>query len=137
MTYYSDIARMLGLALGEEFKIKEENETRPETYQFTKDGLQSRTENVLDWKPVNEIIPMILKGDFEISKMKWKPKPGEYYFVFELRKDAGKWKWQGNSMDLAYWKSGNCFKTFEDAEIAGKDVVKRQMREYAERILKK
>lgn len=32
---------------------------------------------------------------------------------------------------------GNCFKTFEEAEIAGKDIVKRQLRDYAERILKK
>lgn len=137
MTYYSEIARMLGLILDEEFKIKEEKEIRQETYRITENGLQCRTDNDPEWRPVNEMIPMIPKGVFEISKMKWKPKPGEYYFVFELRKDAGKWKWQGNSMDLAYWTSGNCFKTFEEAEIAGKDIVKRQLRDYAERIQKK
>lgn len=132
MNYYSKFAEMLGLTLDEEFKLKAENEVQPDTYRITDDGLQSRPNDSQAWRLNDEAINQILNGILEIEKLKWTPKLYDWFYVYEIDKPVGKWKWYGDSMDLAYWKSGNCFRTIQKAETKGKEIVERIQKEYSE-----
>ena len=132
MNYYSKTAEMLGLTLNEEFKLKKENEVKPDTYRITDDGLQSRTNDRQEWQPDDEAMNQIMDGIFEIERLRWTPKLYDWFYVYEIGKPVGKWKWYGDTMDLAYWRSGNCFKTLKEANAKGKEIMEAIRKEYEE-----
>lgn len=69
------IAQMLGLELGEEFKIKGYDGL---IYKLTDAGLELTTvdDQKTKWFDHGALISL-LKGKFEIVKLPWKPKEGE------------------------------------------------------------
>lgn len=40
--------------------------------------------------------------------------------------------WNGDTSDLVYWKLGNCFRTREEAETKGKEIMETIKKEYRE-----
>lgn len=73
------IAQMLGVELGEEFKIKGEDELM--TYRFNSDGLQVTYGDgiELSYLSTNSAFVALVNGTDEIVKLPWKPKEGESY----------------------------------------------------------
>lgn len=106
-----NVCTMLGLELGEKFKIKGD----VGTYEFGLEGLWG------DYGTDAEALEAILCGSAEIAKLPWKPKKGETYYTFELL--DGKWIvhllwWAGSPNGYALLEKGWVYRTQEEAEAA-------------------
>lgn len=113
-----EIAKMLGVELGEAFKVKGDDIT---TYIFTDDGLKLTYDGGIGIVEISSDVAFaaLVKGTDEIVKLPWKPKKGETYYTFELL--GGKWTvrpswWGGFPNEYALLDKGWVFRTKEEAE---------------------
>ena len=135
MNYYKKIAEMLGVELGEEFKLKPSCLEKPWNclYRFSKDGLENKYSDLSWVKCEKGAIDNILIGQTEVIKIPWKPEKGEpnWYYSVGL-KEANLTQWEDKLWDLLYWKVGNFFKTKEEAETKGKEIIEQIRKEFEE-----
>ena len=56
------------------------------------------------------------KETLQWEKYRWQPKKGELYFSILLRQipEIAHYSWTGDSLDMNFYKMGNCFKTEEE-----------------------
>lgn len=135
MNYYKKIAEMLGVELEEEFKLKPSWLEKPWNclYRFSKDGLENNYSELSWVKCEKGVIDNILIGQTEVIKIPWKPKEGkEYWYYSEAWKQGISTKWESEIQDLIFWKVGNCFRTKEEADAKGKEIIKQIQKEYKE-----
>ena len=118
------IAEMLGLQLGEEFKVKGYDEL---TYRFTNDGLELTHDSGIELAKISANVAFVdlVNGKDEIIKLPWKPKAGEPYYSFGGRffGDPTVWIvvdviWQGLAYDVAMFDKGWVYKSKEEAKAA-------------------
>ena len=131
MNYWKQFAEMLGLELEQEFVLTDVDGNRKNelTYKITEYGPLCRSLIVNDWLTVSLItFKKIMDGDYKVVTKPWKPKKGEPY----LRKDASCITWCFDNIDLCRWKACNCFKTREEAETKGKEIMEQIRKEYEE-----
>lgn len=126
------IAHMLGVELGEEFKIKGHEEL---TYRFFSDRLQLTYDNNIELSDLAAKVAFValLNGTDEIVKLLWKPKKGDVYFTFGLL--GSKWVvrslwWGGFPEEYALLDKGWVYRTCEEAEAALPAVAKEMGVEY-------
>lgn len=63
----------------------------------------------------------------------WKPKDGDAYWKWATDVELAQFKrWNGASTDFACWKLGNCFKTSEEAQSKGKEIMEQIQKEFKE-----
>lgn len=115
-----EIAKMLGVEIGEEFKIKGVDKF---TYKFDSDKLMVTCYDNMETTAivVSGTFAELLSGESEIVKLPWKPKKGETYYTFELL--GGKWMvhllwWAGTPNGYALLDKGWVFLTREEAAAA-------------------
>lgn len=121
------IAAMLGLQLGEEFKVKGYEEL---TCRFASDGLKLTYDNGLEISGSTAKVTLValLNGKDEIVKLPWKPKNGQGYYTFGT--SVGKrwmiWQqlWNNHPVDLALLDKGWIYRTRAEAEAALPAVAK-------------
>ena len=113
------IAHMLGVEIGEEFKVK----GREYIFHFVDNGLIAyRTDgSALPYENCLAHFLWLINGEEEIVKLPWKPKKGDTYFTFTLMGD--KWGthsywWGGFPDEYALLDKGWVFRTKEEAEAA-------------------
>ena len=111
------IAQMLGVELGEEFKVEGDNRT----YWFDLDGLHSGEYVVEDED--DAMLHDLLCGEVEIVKLPWKPKQDETFYTFGIHATETKWvvvsvKWWDNVKNLALYKIGWIYRSQAKAEAA-------------------
>ena len=115
------IAKMLGVELGEEFKIKGHDGL---TYKLTDNGLELTTVDGQKTKWFDHgALNSLLKGKMEIVKLPWKPKEGEKYWGFWYSSLNDAWivllyTWGNNPADFAFYKAGWVYRTKEEAQAA-------------------
>lgn len=114
------IAQMLGVAIGEEFKIKGEDEL---IYRFDSDGLKLTHDSGIELAQISANVAFVdlVNGKDEIDKIPWKPKKGEEYYTFSL--SVGKWivcrqSWTNHPIDLALRDKGWIYHSKKEAEDA-------------------
>lgn len=115
MNYMSKIAEILGVELGEEFKVRSTKYTQnvnSEIFVFTKVGITTD-----DGITRNDILIDLLLGVLEIVKLPWKPKGAEpVYYVcpdgFVLMETFN----PTYSKHLSMYKLGKLYRTREEAE---------------------
>lgn len=86
---FPQIAEMLNVDIGEEFKLQEIDN---KIYKIELNGFWQRTENQKCWDSMEGSffeLNAILMGKRTVVKLPWKPKKGETYYTFELLN--GKW----------------------------------------------
>lgn len=136
MNYYKQFAAMLGLELGQEFVLTDvDGNIKGElTYKFTEDGLLYKSPTLVNWsKSSSGTIVRLLNGDYKTVHKPWKPKYGEQYWSYSLKINGACFSLFGNCFeDYAIWKSGNCFRTKEEAETKGKEIMEQLQKEYEE-----
>ena len=111
--YMQDVARMLGVELGEEFKIDGSNLI----YKFFENGLCCKCDGA--WLPAKYQFLDLIKGELEIVKLPWQPKKGDkYYRPYAYFKCADVSLWEGYSLDFALKEAGMIFRTKEECEAA-------------------
>lgn len=120
-----EIAKMLGVELGEEFELKDkqDNCVSTEIYKFSEDSLLYRYRDQDGYHTaLSQTLYPLFRGDYEVIKLPWKPKFGDRYFgVFEFN---GKLQicrydiWRGTIAEEAQYRCGWVFRTREEAEAA-------------------
>lgn len=116
-----EIAKMLGVELGEEFKIKGEEEL---TYRFDSDGLKLITHDSgieIAKISANVAFAALVNGKDEIVKLPWKPKKGDVYSTFGRLGD--KWVvrslwWGGFPEEYALLDRGWVYRSEKEAQAA-------------------
>lgn len=117
--HMADVAKMLGLELGEEFKI---NLCPNELFKFDMNGILAQEQGEASWRSANHgMLQELVYGSFEIVKLPWKPKKGEDYYTFSS--SDGSWRvtqqhWTCHPFDLAVLAKGWAYHTKEEAEFA-------------------
>lgn len=119
------IAHMLGVELGEEFKIK----GYKLTYMITDDkGLMATDDSPeTGWTPANTLFAALLNGDAEIVKIPWKPKMYEEYWTFgKLGKQwtVGTLSWEELPYEILLLSKGWVYRTRAEAKTALPAVAK-------------
>lgn len=130
------IAHMLGVELGEEFKIKGYEEW---FYKFDNDRVLMFKHNddvKMPVAPVSVYVALLalLRGECEIIKLPWKPKRKDTYWTFYINnhdKLDTDWNiWTEEVAELARLKAGWVFRTRAEAEAALPAVAKEMGVEY-------
>ena len=62
----------------------------------------------------------------QIEKLRWKPKAGESYFAILLQQvpEIAHYSWTGDSLDMNFYKMGNCFRTIEEVQAKLEQIKK-------------
>lgn len=121
----AQVAKMLGVEIGEEFNIIEDGEQLYYCpYKFTEKGLVGKYNNIWD-KRLSELI----RGICKVEKLPWKPKDKEVVYsmldnhtIFPIEFDCT------STTYVALYKCGWLFRTEKEAE-ANKERVIKEMRE--------
>lgn len=140
MTYYKQFAEMLGLELGQEFILTTPNGEKANltTYKIIEDGIYYKSatnDGTHDglFSASDEILGSLLIGELKAVPKQWKPKYGEQYWMYSLKNNRACCSLFGDYVDdYAIWKSGNCFRTEEEAEAKGKEIMEKLVKEYEE-----
>lgn len=124
-----EIIQMLGVAIGEEFKIKDKHGefVSDKTYKFSENALMyfhQEDDNI--YRIVSRTtLCSLLNGNYEIVKLPWKPKVGEKYYSFggKFIGDSSIWIivdviWDGLAYDVDMLDKGWVFRTKEEAKAA-------------------
>ena len=114
--YMADVAKMLGVEIGEEFQLKDSSGEIRNTHRFkiTINGLCKFIGNT--WVCHNWIGDLLI-GKYEIVKLPWKPKfDDEYYCTSVPQRCVRKCYWSNITRDYAFYKLGMCYRTREEAE---------------------
>lgn len=76
--YMAAVAKMLGVELGEEFIIQ--NQDRKETVVIALDGFHVIQPNNVLSPDRGKLLSKVLQGLYEVKKKPWEPKGGEYVY---------------------------------------------------------
>lgn len=117
------IAKLLGVEVGEEFKVKGDDEL---TYIFTDDdGLKITFAGDIEISQIsiNSAFVALVMGKDEIVKLPWKPKKDETFYTFGIHATENKWvvvsaEWWDNVKNLALYKIGWIYRSQAEAEAA-------------------
>lgn len=115
---FKEIARLFNLALNERFKLRFKDTELDFIFYFDKDGLKDICGDI--WS--NTAFDL-LRGKYEVVKLPFKPKQGEYYFyIVDTDGNIDCLNWDGVGFDYKLFSMGNCFRTAEEA-LEHKDAV--------------
>lgn len=125
-----EIAKMLGVELGEEFQVRDTyNGKRIIEQRLFFIVLQGAFFKEDKYSPIcrcPNILENLITGELEVVKLPWKPKFNEKYYtfcrVFRYREFDGwsieTYNWANTPMDVALLKTGWVYRTREEAEAA-------------------
>lgn len=135
MNYWKQFAEMLGLELGEKFELTYDDGTiNEDTYKIEEDGFYYKTKQSEDWlAEPSTTVNKLITGYCKAVPKPWKPKFGEQYWSYSLKINRTCCNMFGEFIeDYAMWKSGNCFRTEEEAKTKGKEIMEKLVKEYEE-----
>lgn len=125
------IAKMLGVELGEEFKIDIRSN---DIFQITESGIWMKKDvNKDEWVEMPFEFMMLCNGDANIVKLPWKLKKGDAYFSFVLMGDkwgVGSLHWGGFPNEYGLLEKGWVYRTCAEAQAALPAVAKEVGAEY-------
>lgn len=115
MNYMGKVAEMLGVEIGEEFKIEFEGGMLSDDSYMLLNGGMFRSGGYLVSAPC---IWSLIKGEYKIVKLPFKPKNGDKYYTYYT--NGEEWliwdsTWSGDVSDYARLKSGIVFRTSQEA----------------------
>jgi hypothetical protein len=114
----SEIAKLLGVELGEEFII--ENKDRKETVVLAMDGLHVIQPNDVLSPDHGKLLSKMLQGVYEVKKLPWEPKQGEEYWTIHfgttVKSHVICYPWIGDKPDFANLRLNMIYRTREEAE---------------------
>ena len=120
--YMQDVARMLGVELGEKFNVSSCGQT---LYMLTEDGLSCL---VCDKWVEQADFAFMIKGKYKIIKRPWQPKNGDrYYFPVDGFTITSCAIWCDSTLEYALKEAGMIFKTKEECEAALPELRKKYL----------
>ena len=123
--YMADVAKMLGVELEEEFRIKET--LTKSIYKITSSGLLGKYDGK-DWKHENYALASLLIGVYHIIKLPWQPKEGDrYYYPGTNFTTVSNGIWCALTLEYALKEAGMIFRTAEECEAALPELRKKYL----------
>ena len=131
--YMAEVAKLLGVELGESFKITSDTQgDYPGDYQnyyrFTENNCFETSVDGVKWETATVIVLRgILMGDTRIVKLPWKPQEGEKYYVprisVQLKDRYYCYYWDNSSVGIKRYDMGIVCKTPEEAITMAKEML--------------
>ena len=120
MNLIPEIAKMLGVEIGEEFRIKDESGIDEDFHRFTDCSLVYYDQAMCEWQESMRILELI-EGRAEVVKKPFEPKEGETYWNVAWSETEHVivvciLQWISNDRCYADKYAGNCFRTEAEAE---------------------
>ena len=119
MNLIPKIAEMLGVEIGEEFKVKTDKFTSETLFRITESGAECSVYGE-DYYEADHMFCAILAGKYEIVKLPFEPKNGDRYFRIFIDSDRGinvySDTWLDWTTDYMCKYCGNVFRTESEAE---------------------
>ena len=109
MNYMEQVAKMLGVELGQYFEIC----GRYGTYFLSYDGFYQ----VEGGCKVEYMLSNLLSGECKIKHKPWKPNYGEIYYSVNSFGKVCEEQWYRDLLDRMFYKIGNCYKDISQAEV--------------------
>ena len=120
--YMAKVAKLLGVELGESFKITSDTEGDYQNYyRLTENNCLEMSDDGVEWKMTTAavLLKYILMGDTRIVKLPWKPQEGEKYYVprIAIRHYDRHYcyYWDNSGVDIKRYDMGIVCKTPEEA----------------------
>lgn len=120
--YMAEVAKLLGVELGQSFKITSDTEGDYQNYyRFTENNCLEMSDDGVEWKMTTAaaLLKYILMGDIRIIKLPWKPRKGEKYYVprIAVRPEDRQYYyyWSNSGVDIKRYDMGLVCKTSEEA----------------------
>lgn len=120
--YMAEVAKLLGVELGESFKITYSNQGDCQNYyRFTENNCIEISNDGVEWKMTTAAILLkdTLMGDIRIVKLPWKPRKGEKYYMprIAIRPEDRHYcyYWDNSGIDIKRYDMGLVCKTPEEA----------------------
>lgn len=114
-----EIAKMLGVELGEEFNVK--GIPAEWIFKLSDEGLVAYNKKGQRIEDSPQLLTHLLTGENGIVKLPWEPKEDDVYYTFNL--SCRKWVvrpswWEGFPDEYALLDKGWVYRTKEEAEAA-------------------
>ena len=118
--YMAEVAKLLGVELGESFKITSGIQDDYQSYyRFTESSGIEISDDGVTWKmtSVATLLKYLLMGDIRIVKLPWKPAIGVEYYIpsITLAKKHDIRKWYNIEDNQRHYNLGIVCKTREEA----------------------
>lgn len=124
MNYMEQVAKMLGVELGEKFRINFKDDplnisgryTSDHEYFFSNEGVEVITAGYACIS--SDVLFKLIMGEWEIKRKPWKPNDQEDFWYVEP--DGYVYRFacfnQADADYMNYYKLGNCYRTKAEAE---------------------
>ena len=120
--YMAEVAKLLGVELGESFKITSDTQGDYHNYyRLTENNCLEISDDGVEWKTTIAAVLLkhILMGDIRIIKLPWKPREGEKYYVPRIAIRPYDrhycYYWDNSGVDIKRYDMGIVCKTPEEA----------------------
>ena len=120
--YMAEVAKLLGVELGESFKITSDTHGDYQNYyRFTENNCLEMSDDGVEWKMINAevLLKRILMGNIRIIKLPWKPQKDEKYYIPCININPvhmyDEYYWNNDNIDIGYYRMGLVCKTQEEA----------------------
>lgn len=130
MNYMKQVAEMLGVELGEKFRIRivRGSDYTPEfDYRITDSRLEFFDGDVLGWIPsADGVLERVLYDQYEIMKLPWKPVKGQEYYMPNIENghaDYCVYVWSNNHKCEDRYNSGLICRTKNEAIEKAEDIL--------------
>lgn len=119
MNHMAEVAKLLGVELGEVFFIREYPSDSKTYLKFTENGLERSLDKDSWSKAAGWVWGQLITGAFKINKLPWKPQEGEkYYIPYITTQQKGMhvtYYWKNDHIDIEHYRMGLVCKTKEEA----------------------
>ena len=118
--YMAEVAKLLGVELGESFKITSDTQGDYQNYyRFTENNCLEISDDGVEWKTtiVAVLLKHILMGDIRIIKLPWRPSRGDVYYMPSVTSIGKciKLFWTGSKNDECSYQQGLVLRTKKEA----------------------
>lgn len=130
MNYIPKIAEVMGLKIGEQFKVKVGGEETTATFWFVEDGLMYDVpDDKFTGYASKQTLVSILDGEYEVVKLPWVPRIGQDYWCVLPSCDPDYPRTALVTMNKSLFSMinlyfGNFYETQEEAEADKKRFIK-------------
>ena len=127
MNLIPKICELLGVEIGEEFKLNWNDVEQTGIFRFTNYRLESKFQDEEDWDGCSALVEL-LNGGITIIKLPFEPKKGDAYFrviIYANRLKITEDVWGDCVRDYEAKYCGNCFRTEAEAEREKYNVYER------------
>lgn len=116
--YMAEVAKMLGVELGEEFEVDLGSNILTMTAMLTDNGLKVNQTNMISPTQYSSscILEWLLCGLSTIKHKPWKPKEDDLFYIVGYDGKIIDRYWEECTAYKTYYRIGNCYRTREDAE---------------------